>query len=100
MRAKYKSLDERVLSHIVDRAKSGELYISRTSARYGLLSVSAEEFDSVLDRFKIDVTYNDNRGQQYEVAQVVKALASLQLIYQKINESPWIFEKDPDGEVQ
>jgi hypothetical protein len=89
---RYRSVDERVLQHIVNNANSNEQFVSRTRARYGMLSVSAPEFDLILERHKIDTHYDERtRGQQYKVEDVVNALARLKLAYEKVGES-FVFE--------
>ena len=95
MAKQYRSSDERVLHKIIDNCEPGEKYISRTRARYGMLSMSAGEFDEVLERHGVTVSYNANRGQQYLVAEVLVALTKLTSSYEKISDSPFVFSLDP-----
>lgn len=84
---RYRSVDERVLQHMVDRA-TGD-FVTRTNARYGLLAVSAPEFDAVLSRHGIDVYYHKKtRAQMYSVDQVSEALTKLRKAYDTINDGP------------
>lgn len=89
---KYKTTAERVLQHILDRSDPAKEFISRTAARYGMLSLSASEFDEVLETFNIETHYHpDTKGQQYKVAEIAKALVNLRIVMQKVEETPFVF---------
>lgn len=75
---KYRSIDERVLQRLIDNSVPGEEFVSRTRARSGLLSVSAQEFDECLERHNIHPEIDPvNRGQRYRVQDILSALTKL-----------------------
>lgn len=90
---RFKSLDERVLQHIIKNADPSCEFISRTRARYGLLSISASEFDAVLERHGIETNYHIvTRGQQYKVIDVANAYQRLMQTLKKVEAAPLISE--------
>lgn len=94
MAKRYRSQDERVLQHMVDNASPSDEYISRTRARYGMLSMSAAEFDEVLNRHGITTHYEPNtKGQRYKVTELAKALQTLIKAYETVEHNPFVFSK-------
>jgi hypothetical protein len=84
---KYRNLDERVLSHILAGCEPNQEFVSRTQARYGLMSVSSPEFDDIMNRYEITTEYNPRtHGQRYRVAQIAKALEGLLMTFQQLEE--------------
>lgn len=79
MGRQYSSLDERVLTNIFNRVVSKEPTIYRTKARYGVLDVSAKEFDLILARNGVQ-TFTDphSRGRYYLVSEIAAALKNVQ----------------------
>lgn len=98
MARRYRSQDERVLQHILDHSDPALPFVSRTRARYGLLSLSATEFDEVLKRHRVETYFHEEtKGQQYKLSEIAKALEILRDIYNRV-ESGVIFESSPETE--
>lgn len=94
---KYRSLDERVFTRILNNSDASQEFISRTQARYGLMSVSSPEFDDILARYKIETHYNPRtHGQQYRIKDIAAALATLLDTYRSLEKglSPFGMEGD------
>lgn|SRR5215475_1936153 len=100
---KYRSLDERVLSHMIHRIVVTDEFLPRQRARYGLLSMTAAEFDAILLRHGITTCYNpDTKGQQYKVSEVLAAYKELQkqLAAQTPTNQVFAFPAEEDEQVQ